>query len=84
MGEKSGGEIKKMAVYKSGCKNIIIKVKKKKSGGKNKKWVEKKAGVKIKNRLKKNMGVKKNWAKVWVKIRVKIKKMLWLEAHSYK
>ena len=47
-----------------GVKKIIIKVKKK-SGGKNKKWVEKKAGVTIKSRLKKNGG-KKIWEKVWL------------------
>ena len=38
----------------------------KKSKGKNKKWVEKKVGVKIKSRLKTNGG-KKNWEKVLVK-----------------
>ena len=53
-----------------GVKNIILKVEKK-SGGKNKKWVEKK------NRGKKNwekVGVKKNVIKKFKKSGGKIKK----------
>ena len=66
MGKKKSQKSWKKNWGESGVKQSSFKLKNK-SGGKNKKWVEKKSGVKIKSRLKKIMGVKKKWEKVWGK-----------------